>query len=184
MSTRYRLLLSHPGELQYDTGAHFIVYLHASCHGSRSSCEANSRREFRVRFYPAAHPTLLHRRFESTGFLAAVQGHDKNDILLFKIGHNHLLPIFRLIQHYVTLAVHRASLNTSLQHRFDFRRRHMISTFVITCWVGIIQVLVMQGSYCFHFVLKNPPPNLRWRTAQFSRFVRTLFLVVGPTANT
>lgn len=51
LSTGYRLLLSHPGELRHNTGARFIVFLHASCHGSRSSCEAYSRQEFGVRFY-------------------------------------------------------------------------------------------------------------------------------------
>ena len=122
----------YPGELRNNTGAHFIVFQHARCPGSRSSCEAYSRREFGVRFYLAAYPTLLHRTFESNGFLAAMQGHDKKDTLLFNMGHNHLLPIFRPIQHCVTYAAHRALFNTFLQHRFDFRRRHMINTFVIT----------------------------------------------------
>jgi len=40
-------------------------------------------------------------------------------------------------------------MNTFLQHRFDFQRRHMINTFVITRQVEIIHVpvLVLQCLY-------------------------------------
>ena len=73
---------------------------------------------------------------------AAVQRHDKKDTLSWKIGHNYLLPIFRLIQHYVIYAVNRPSLIIVLQHRFEIRCKHVINNKLVYVLIYVVNTFV------------------------------------------